>query len=63
MTEERMDNMVHETLESGGSITQAKGNDQELIVTLMSSKRSLSNVFSCICIWWYLERRLSLVKY
>jgi hypothetical protein len=45
MTEERMKDMIHETLESGGSITQAKGHDQELIVTLMSSKCSLGNVF------------------
>jgi hypothetical protein len=37
--------MIHETLKSGGGITQAKGNDQELIVTLMSSKGSLGNVF------------------
>jgi hypothetical protein len=37
--------MIHETLESGGSITQAKGHDQELIVTLMSWKYSLRNVF------------------
>jgi hypothetical protein len=27
--------MIHETLKSGGGITQAKGHDQELIVTLM----------------------------
>jgi hypothetical protein len=40
-----MEDMIHETLESGGSITQAKGHDQELIVTLMSSKCSLGNVF------------------
>jgi hypothetical protein len=32
-------------LKSGGIITQAKGNDQELIVTLMRSKCSLGNVF------------------
>jgi hypothetical protein len=37
--------MIHDTLKSGGSITQAKGHDQELIVTLMSSKCSLGNVF------------------
>jgi hypothetical protein len=45
MTEKRMEDMIHETLESGGSITQAKGHYQELIVTLMSSKCSLGNVF------------------
>jgi hypothetical protein len=40
-----MENMVHETLESGGSITRAKGDDQEFIVILMSAKISLRNVF------------------
>jgi hypothetical protein len=30
--------MIRETLESGGIITQDKGNYQELIETLMSSK-------------------------
>jgi len=37
--------MIHETLESGGSITKSKGHGQEIIVTLMSSKCSLGNVF------------------
>jgi hypothetical protein len=37
--------MIHEALESGGSITQAKGHDQKLIVALMSSKGSLTNVY------------------
>ena len=36
--------MIHEALESEGSITQAKGHDQKLIVALMSSKCSLGNV-------------------
>jgi hypothetical protein len=45
MTEKRMEDMIHEALESGGSITQAKGHDQKLIVALMSSKGSLRNVF------------------
>jgi hypothetical protein len=36
--------MIHEALESGGSITQAKRHDQNLIVALMSSKCSLRNV-------------------
>ena len=36
--------MIHEALESGGSITQAKGHDQKLIVALMSSKGRLGNV-------------------
>jgi hypothetical protein len=45
MMKERVKDMIHEILESGGSFTQAKGHDQELIVTLMSSKGSLGNVF------------------
>ena len=45
MMEERTKNIIHETLESGGGITQEKWNYQELIVTLMSSKCSLGNVF------------------
>jgi hypothetical protein len=36
--------MIHEALESGGSITQAKGHDQKLIVALMIFKGSLRNV-------------------
>jgi hypothetical protein len=40
MMEERMEDMIHETLKSGRGITQAKGHDQELIVTLMSVKGS-----------------------
>jgi hypothetical protein len=39
-----MEDMIHEALEGGGGITQAKGHDQELIVTLMSSKGSLGDV-------------------
>jgi hypothetical protein len=39
-----MEGMIHEALESGGSITQAKGYEQELIVALVSSKGSLRNV-------------------
>jgi hypothetical protein len=38
MRKEGIEDMIHETLKSGGSITHAKGHDQELIVTLMSSK-------------------------
>jgi hypothetical protein len=45
MAEERMKDMIHEALEGGGGITQAKGHDQKLIVALMSSKGSLGNVF------------------
>jgi hypothetical protein len=44
MTEKRTKDMIHEALESGGSITQAKGHDQKLIVALMSYKCSLRNV-------------------
>jgi hypothetical protein len=45
MKNEWTKDIIHETLESGGRITQTKGNDQELIVTLMSSKGILGNVF------------------
>jgi hypothetical protein len=44
MMEKRMEDMIHEALEGGGGITQAKGHDQKLIVALMSSKVSLGNV-------------------
>ena len=44
MVEKRMEDMIHEALEGGGGITQAKGHDQKLIVALMSSKGSLGNV-------------------
>jgi hypothetical protein len=37
--------MIHEALESGGSITQDKGHDQKLIVALIISKGILTNVF------------------
>jgi hypothetical protein len=39
----KMENMVHETLESRWGITQAKGNDQELTEALMISKVCLGN--------------------
>ena len=45
MVEKRMEDMIHEALEGGGGITQAKGHDQKIIVTLMSSKGNLGNVF------------------
>jgi hypothetical protein len=45
MTEKVMENMIHEALEGGGGITQAKGHDQKLIVALMSAKVRLGNVF------------------
>ena len=44
MTEKRMEDMIHEALEGGGGITQAKGHDQKLIVALMSLKGCLGNV-------------------
>jgi hypothetical protein len=44
MMEKRMDDMIHEALECGGGITQAKGHDQKLIVAFMSYKGSLGNV-------------------
>jgi hypothetical protein len=44
MIEKRMKDMMHEALESGGGITQAKGHGKKLIVALMSSKGSLGNV-------------------
>jgi hypothetical protein len=36
--------MIHQALEDGRGITQAKGHDQKLIVTLMISKGRLGNV-------------------
>jgi hypothetical protein len=44
MTEKGTEYMIHEALEGGGGITQAKGHDQKLIVALMSSKGRLGNV-------------------
>jgi hypothetical protein len=41
--EERMKDMIHETLKSGGGITETKGHDQELIVALMSVECILGN--------------------
>ena len=45
MTEKRMEDMIHKTLESGRRIAQAKGNYQEFKVTLTSSKCSIGDVF------------------
>jgi hypothetical protein len=45
MMKKRTEDMIHEALESGGTITQAKGHDQKCIVALTSSKGSLSNIF------------------
>jgi hypothetical protein len=39
-----MEDMIHEVLEGGRGITQAKGNEKKLIVALMSSKGGIGNV-------------------
>ena len=39
-----MEDMIHEALEGGWGITQAKGHDQKLIVALMSFTSNLRNV-------------------
>jgi hypothetical protein len=44
MMEKKMEDMVHEALEGGGGVTQAKGHDQKLIVALMCAKGCLGNV-------------------
>jgi hypothetical protein len=44
MMEKRMKDMIHEDLEGGGDITQAKGHDQKLIVTPVSSKGNVGYV-------------------
>ena len=44
MVEKRTEDVIHEALEGGGSITQAKGHDQKLIVAVMSEKGHLGNV-------------------
>jgi hypothetical protein len=36
--EERMKDMIHETLKSGGGVIETNGHAQELIVALMSVK-------------------------
>jgi hypothetical protein len=45
MAEKRMEDMIDETLEGRGGITQAKGHDQKVIVAFMISKGSLGNVY------------------
>jgi hypothetical protein len=45
MMEKRIEDMIHESLEGGGGITQAKGLDQKLIMAIMSSKGGIKNVF------------------
>jgi hypothetical protein len=37
--------MIHETLKNGGRIIETKGNNQELIVALMSAKFRIGDVF------------------
>jgi hypothetical protein len=44
MMEKRAEDMVHEALEGGGGVTQAKEHDQKIIVDLMSAKGGLGNV-------------------
>jgi hypothetical protein len=44
MTKKRMEDMIHEALEGGRGITEAKGHDQKIIVTLMILKGSLRYV-------------------
>jgi hypothetical protein len=44
MMEKRTKDMINEALEGEGRITQAKGHEQKLIVTLMSSKGILGYV-------------------
>jgi hypothetical protein len=43
MMEKRMEDMIHEALESGERITQAKVHEHKIIVALMSLKCSLRN--------------------
>jgi len=40
-----MEDMIHDILKSGGGVTQSKGHDQELIVSLMGSEGSLGDFF------------------
>jgi hypothetical protein len=44
MAEKGMKDMIHEALEGGGEITQAKGHDQKILVALISAKGHLGNV-------------------
>jgi hypothetical protein len=53
-----MKDMIREALESGGIITQSKGNDQELIVALMNSKSGLKNV--CIFHMYLVVSRMNI---
>jgi hypothetical protein len=58
MMEKSTEDMIHESLESGGRITQAKGHDQKIIVALMSSKCSLRNV--CLVHMYLLVARMKI---
>jgi hypothetical protein len=44
MKKKRKEDMIHEVLEFGGGITQAKGHDQKIILTLVISKGNLGYV-------------------
>ena len=41
----RFQYFIHETLEGGGGIARAKRHDQEFIMSFMSSKSSVWNIF------------------
>jgi hypothetical protein len=45
MVQKRTEDMIHEALEGGRGITQAKVHDQKLIVALMSSRGSPRNIY------------------
>ena len=45
MTEKRTEYIIHKTLKSERNITQSKGHYQEFIMTLMSVKCSLGDVY------------------
>jgi len=42
---ERTEGMIHETLKSGGGMTETTGHDQELIVAPMSARCGLGDIF------------------
>jgi hypothetical protein len=44
MSEKRMEDMIHEALEGGRGITEAKGHEHKITVTLVSSKGSIGYV-------------------
>jgi hypothetical protein len=53
-----MKDMIHEALQGGGGITQAKGHDQKLIMALMSSKGSQKILFLTLVAEKYLSSQL-----